>query len=236
MTYRLYYWPGIPGRGEFVRLALEDAGAAYEDVGRQGPAGMKALTALLAGAGDIAFAPPVLEDNNVFVSQTANILMYLGPRLDLAPSDEADRHRANGLQLAIADLVDEAHNTHHPIAPGLYFEDQRAPARLRAGDFLENRMPKYLGYFERVLATAGGDFLVGGRHSYVDLSLFQVIEGLSYAFPRAMERYAERHPGLSRLRSRVTARPRLADYLASPRRIAFNESGIFRHYPELDLD
>ncbi|HEY2483175.1 MAG TPA: glutathione S-transferase [Caulobacteraceae bacterium] len=234
MSYRLYYWPGLPGRGEFVRLALEDAGAPYEDVVRQGEAGMKAMLDLLPGRQGRAFAPPILEDGDVLISQAANILFYLAPRLDLAPADEAGRLAANGLQLTLADLVDEAHNTHHPIAPGLYFEDQREPAKARARDFIAHRAPKYLDYFESVLG--GTAHLVGSRHSYPDLSMFQVIEGLRYAFPRAMSGFAERYPGLARLRERVRERPRLAEYLRSPRRLAFNETGIFRHYPELDQD
>jgi glutathione S-transferase len=236
MTYKLYYWPGLQGRGEFVRLALEDAGAPYEDVARSGAAGMKAMSELLPGGQDLAFAPPVLQDGDLVISQAANILMYLGPRLDLAPGDEGARHRANGLQLTLADLVDEVHNTHHPIAPSLYFEEQRQEAKARTRDFLDNRAPKYLGYFERVLTNGGGEFLVGARHSYVDLSMFQVIEGLSYAFPRAMSGFAERLPGLGRLRERVSSRPRLSLYLQSARRVPFNETGVFRHYPELDQD
>ena len=235
MTYKLYYWPGSQGRGEFVRLALEDAGAPYEDVVRSGAAGMKAMTELLAGGQCIAFAPPVLQDGDLVISQTANILMYLGPRLDLAPENEAGRHLANGLQLTLADLVDEVHDTHHPIAPGLYFEDQRQEAKARARDFLDNRAPKYLAYFEHVLG-AGGGFLAGGRHSYVDLSMFEVIDGLGYAFPRAMSGFADRFPGLARLRDRVASRPRLTLYLESARRLPFNETGIFRNYPELEED
>lgn len=234
MSYRLYYWPGLPGRGEFVRLALEDAGAPYEDVVREGAAGMKAMTELLPGGQGQAFAPPILQDGDLIISQVANILFYLAPRLDLAPADEAGRLAANALQLTLADLVDEVHNTHHPIAPGLYFEDQREPAKARARDFIENRAPKYLGYFENGLR--GMACLVGGSHSYPDLSMFHVIEGLRYAFPRAMSAFAERYPGLARLRERVMERPRLAEYLRSPRRLAFNETGIFRHYPELDQE
>jgi glutathione S-transferase len=226
----------LPGRGEFVRLALEDAGVPYEDIGREGEAGVKAMVDLLPGRGGLAFAPPILEDGEVIVSQSANILMYLAPRLDLAPANEAGRFTANGLQLTLADLVDEAHNTHHPIAPGLYFEDQREPAKARARDFLDHRAPKYLAYFESLLSKSGTTYLVGDRHSYVDLSMFQVIEGLGYAFPRATSGFAEHYPGLASLRQRVLQRPRLAGYLGSARRLPFNETGVFRHYPELDQD
>jgi glutathione S-transferase len=193
---------------------------------------MKAMIDLLAGRGDLAFAPPVLRDGGLLVSQAANILLYLGPRLGLVGDSEAERLQANGLQLTIADLVDEVHNTHHPIAPGLYFEDQREAARARAADFLAERAPKYLGYFERVVGD--GDYAVGAAHSYVDLSLFQIVEGLNYAFPRAMAGFVTRYPALERVRARLAARPRLAAYLASDRRIPFNETGIFRRYPELD--
>ncbi|HXU99568.1 MAG TPA: glutathione S-transferase [Caulobacteraceae bacterium] len=234
MTYQLYYWPGLQGRGEFVRLALEDAAAPYKDVARAGQDGMPAMTALLAGAPDpAAFAPPVLRDGDILVSQTANILMYLGARLGLAPTGPT-AFTANGLQLTIADLVAEVHDTHHPITPGLTYEDQREPAKARTGDFLAHRLPKYLGYFERVLGAQGGEFMVGETHSYVDLSLFQVAAGLAYAFPRAMADFPSRYPALQRLSARVQDRPRLAAYFASDRRVPFNETGIFRHYPELD--
>jgi glutathione S-transferase len=237
MAYELYYWPGIQGRGEFVRLALEEAGAEYDDVAR-GSGGMAAMQRLMNGAAGAhpPFAPPFLKDGDVLVAQTANILLYLGRRLGLAPRDEAGRLWAHQLQLTIADVVDEAHDTHHPIASSLYYEDQRAEAQRRAAGFIAHRIPKYLGYFERVLQrNPGGDHhLVGRRPSYCDLSLFQLVAGLRYAFPQAMARLEPKFPRISNLHDRVAARPRLAAYLKSPRRIAFNEQGVFRHYPELD--
>lgn len=237
MAYELYYWPGIQGRGEFVRLALEEAGAEYVDVAR-GPGGVAAMQRLMDGAAAAQppFAPPFLKDGDVLIAQTANILLYLGRRLGLAPRDEAARLWAHQLQLTIADVVDEAHDTHHPIASSLYYEDQREEARRRAGDFIANRIPKYLGYFERVLErNPGGErHLVGRRTSYCDLSLFQLVAGLRYAFPRAMARLGPGFPRVGGLADRVAARPRVAAYLRSPRRIAFNEQGIFRRYPELD--
>jgi glutathione S-transferase len=229
--YELFYWPKIQGRGEFVRLALEDAGASYTDVARE-EGGMERLFALLRGEGGglRPFAPPVLRHRGLVLGQTANILQYLGPRLGLVLDDEASRIAAHQLQLTIADLVSEAHDTHHPIATGLYYEDQRPEAARRAAHFRQDRLPKFLSYFEKVLV---GDWLVGAA-SYADLSLFQVIEGLSYAFPRSMAALTPSTPRLTALRSRVAARPRLAAYLASPRRVAFNEQGIFRHYADLD--
>ncbi|HTT79468.1 MAG TPA: glutathione S-transferase [Stellaceae bacterium] len=237
MEYELYYWPAIQGRGEFVRLALEEAGAEYADVAR-GRGGVAAMQRLMDGAGAAQppFAPPFLKDGDVLIAQTANILLYLGHRLGLAPRDEAGRLWAHQLQLTIADIVDEAHDTHHPIASGLYYEDQRDEARRRTSDFIANRIPKYLGYFERALARnpRGERHLVGRRTSYCDLSLFQLVAGLRYAFPRAMARLEPDFPRVGALADRVARRPRLAGYLRSPRRIAFNEQGIFRHYPELD--
>jgi glutathione S-transferase len=237
MTYELYYWPAIPGRGEFVRLALEEAGAEYVDVARR-RGGVAVMQRLMDGAG-IAhppFAPPFLKDGDVLVAQTANILLYLGRRHRLAPRDEAGRLWAHQLQLTIADVVDEAHDTHHPIASGLYYEEQQAEARRRADDFIANRIPKYLGYFERVLERnpRGDCHLIGGRVSYCDLSLFQLIAGLRYAFPRGMARLEPRFARMTALHDRIAARPRVNAYLKSARRIAFNEQGIFRHYPELD--
>jgi glutathione S-transferase len=238
--YRLYYWPTIQGRGEFIRLALEEAGAPYIDVAREegAGAGVKAMMAILKGR-DLApppFAPPFLADGEVLIGQTANILAYLGPRHGLAPASEAGRAFVNQLQLTIADLVGEAHDTHHPVGMGLYYADQKTEAARRAKEFRESRIEKYLGYFERVLAANadGPSWLVGPALSYADLSLFQVVEGLRYAFPRAMAAREDRWPRVIALRDRVAERPRIAAYLASDRRISFNEDGIFRHYPELD--
>jgi glutathione S-transferase len=237
MTYELYYWPTIQGRGEFVRLALEAAGADYVDVGRR-PGGVAAMQRLMdeAGAAHPTFAPPFLKDDDVLIAQTANILLFLGRRHGLAPREEAGRLWAHQLQLTIADVVDEAHDTHHPIASSLYYEDQKDEAARRAADFIANRIPKYLGYFERVLEhnPQGERHLVGRRLSYCDLSLFQLVAGLRYAFPGAMARLEPHVPRVAALHDRIAARPQVAAYLKSPRRIAFNEQGIFRHYPELD--
>jgi glutathione S-transferase len=232
MRYKLHYWPGIQGRGEFVRLALEYAGADYVDVWRR--SGISPLSGG-AAAKKPPFAPPYLVAGKQVVAQTANILLYLGPRLRLAPKGEAARLWAHQLQLTIADWLAEVHDTHHPIGPGLYFEEQKREAKRRAGDFLAARLPKYLDYFERVLRRAGGQYLLGRTLTYPDLSLFQMLTGLEYAFPRAMASLAGRYPRVRRLRGRVAAHPRLRRYLASKRRIPFNQEGIFRRYPALDL-
>ena len=237
MRYELYYWAGIQGRGEFVRLGLEAAGAEYVDVARQA-GGEAAMMRLLGGKGaeHLPFAPPFLKVEELIIGQTANILLYLGAHLNLAPADEGGRLWAHQLQLTIADFVDEVHDTHHPIASSLYYKDQRSEARARAADFVKSRTPKYLGYFERVLEhnRAGPAHLVGTKLTYPDLSLFQLVAGLRYAFPRAMARLEPKHPRVIALHDRVVAQPRIAGYLASDRRIPFNEHGIFRHYPELD--
>jgi glutathione S-transferase len=235
MPYELYYWPEIQGRGEFVRLALEEAGAEYADVARKGR-GVDRMLRLMDGRAvpRPPFAPPFLRAEELLIGQTANILLFLGRRHGLAPANEAGRLWAHQLQLTIADLVDEAHDTHHPIASSLYYEDQKREAKRRAADFLERRVPKYLGYFERILEQSGGLWLFGRKLAYPDLSLFQIVAGLEYAFPRAMADAAKAHPRVTALARRVPERPRIAAYLSSPRRIAFNEMGIFRHYPELD--
>jgi glutathione S-transferase len=239
MPYELYYWDGLQGRGEFVRLALEEAGADYVDVSR-GPKGTPAMMALMNSKTEahIPFAPPFLKDGDLIVPQVANILLYLGPKLGLAPKDEALRYIANGLQSTITDIVAEAHDTHHPLATTLYYEDQKDAAKQRSADFIANRIPKYLGYFERVLQQnpAGNQHPVGDGLTYVDLSLFQLIEGLHYAFPRGMTPFAKHYPALAALRAAVAKRPNIAKYLKSDRRLAFNTSGVFRHYPELDQD
>ena len=237
MGYELYYWPTIQGRGEFVRLALEDAAAPYVDVARQ-PDGMRRMQRLLDDpkVARPPYAPPFLRVGRELVAPTANILLLLGERHDLAPRAAAARAFTHQLQLTLADVVTEAHDVHHPLGAGLYYEEQRPAARRNAAQFIAARIPKYLGYFERVLernATRGG-WLVGGRATYADLSLFQVVAGLRYAFPRAMAREERRHRRVMALAEQVAARPRIAAYLASPRRIPFNEDGIFRHYPALD--
>jgi glutathione S-transferase len=236
MVYELYYWPEIQGRGEFVRLALEDAGARYVDVARQ-RGGMSAMLKLLDD-GKVktpSFAPPFLKAGKLLIGQTANILLFLGSRHGLAPATEAGRLWTHQLQLTIADFVAEIHDTHHPIASSLYYEDQRKEAQRRTQDFLKSRAPKYLGYFERVLERSAGNYLVGRTATYADLSLFQVVAGLRYAFPRAMARLEKRHPRVVAVHDRVRERPRVAAYLVSDRRIPFNQLGIFRHYEELDI-
>jgi len=235
MRYELYYWPGIQGRGEYVRLAMEEAGADYADVARS-ERGMAAMMRMMeARSGTPPFAPPFLKAGKLVIGQTANILLYLGSRHGLAPKPEAGRLWVHQLQLTIADLVLEIHDTHHPLGPSLYYEDQRAPAKKRSEEFWNERVPKYLGYFERLLKGNGASYVTGRRLTYVDLSLFQIVEGLRYAFPKRMKAFERNIPGLLGLRDRVAARPNIRAYLESDRRIAFNEEGIFRHYKELDL-
>jgi len=241
MRYELYYWDGIPGRGEFVRLALEEAQADYVEVARLPQRKGGGTKALMHFMRDPAvkrppFAPPYLKAGNLIIGQSANILLYLGPRLRLVPKDEASRLWVHQLQLTIADLVTEAHDVHHPVAVSLYYEEQKREAQRAAQTFVTERIPKFLDYFERVLAAnrRGGGHLVGKTISYVDLSMFQLIGGLCYAFPRNMARRARRYPRLIALCRMVAERPNIAAYLRSERRLQFNEDGIFRHYPELD--
>ncbi|HUD86943.1 MAG TPA: glutathione S-transferase [Xanthobacteraceae bacterium] len=236
MRYELYYWPSIQGRGEFIRLALEEAGANYVDVARRGKRGMAAMMRLLEGKGVAhpPYAPPFLKAGKLVIAQTANILFYLGLRLNLAPCDEAGRLWAHQLQLTVADLVVHIHDTHHPVSGWLYYEEQKPAAKRRTQDFWRYRVPKFLGYFERVLQRNGGQFMVGRRLSYVDLSLFEIVEGLRYAFPKRMKRFEKKIPGLVALRDRVARRPRIKAYLASERRIPFSQWGIYRYFKELD--
>jgi glutathione S-transferase len=237
MRYELYYWPTIQGRGEFVRLALEEAGANYVDVARRpGARGVPAMMKILENQRlpRPPYAPPFLKAGNTVIAQTALILHYLGPRLGLAPRDEAGRLWAHQLQLTVTDLVVHIHDTHHPVSGWLYYEEQKPAAKRRTADFWRYRMPKFFGYFERVLKNNGGKFMVGRRLSYVDLSMFQIVEGLRYAFPKRMKRFEKRVPLLVALHDRVAARPRIKAYLASERRIPFSQWGIYRYFKELD--
>jgi glutathione S-transferase len=234
MRYELYYWPTIQGRGEYVRLALEEAGADYVDAARQ-ESGMAAMMRMMEVRGRTPpFAPPFLKAGKLVIGQTANILFYLGSRHGLAPKAEAGRLWVHQLQLTIADFVLEVHDTHHPLGPSLYYEDQRSEAKKRSAEFWKERVPKFLGYFEALLEESGGGFVTGRRLTYVDLSLFQIVEGLRYAFPKRTKAFEHQIPGLVGLHDRVASRPNIKAYLSSGRRIAFNEDGMFRHYAELD--
>ncbi len=237
MRYELYYWPSIQGRGEFVRLALEEAQADYVDVARRS-GGAERMFKMMGDARTARppYAPPFLKAGKLVIAQVANILLYLGDRHGLAPRDAAGRIWAHQLQLTVTDFVLEAHNTHHPISNALWYRDQKPEAKKYAASFLKHRAPKYLGYFERVLAQnpSGDRHLIGRRLTYPDLSMFQIVEGMRYAFPRGMAGLEKKLPRLVALHDRVAARPNIAAYLASKRRIPFNEDGIFRRYPELD--
>lgn len=238
MRYELYYWPGIQGRGEFIRLALEEAGADYVDMARSNT-GMATMMKFLEGKHILhpPFAPPFLKAGEQMIAQTANILLFLGPRLALAPEDETGRLWTHQLQLTIADLIVEAHDTHHPIASGLYYHEQKPEALRRAGDFIEARLPKFLDYFESVIAhnPDGDTWMVGAALTYVDLSMFQAIEGLRYAFPRTMKNLERAYPRLVALHERVAARKKIKAYLNSKRRLPFSNDDVFRHYKELDM-
>ncbi|MDX3911315.1 MAG: glutathione S-transferase [Sphingobium sp.] len=232
-AYDFWYWPGIQGRGEFVRLTLEAAGIPYRDRARED--GAQALMDDMASH-DVgpAFAPPYISIDGQAVSQTANILSFLSERHDLSPSSMKARYWLNQLQLTIMDVVEEAHDVHHPVAVMLYYDDQKAEAARAAKHFREERIPKYLGWFEKALDAQPGDWLAGTRWSYADLSLFQLVAGLAYAFPRRMACAKDAYPKVMALHARVAALPELQDYLQSERRVPFNQDGIFRHYPELD--
>lgn len=241
MLYELYYWPGIPGRGEFVRLALEEAAAPYLDIARlpeSDGGGVRAIQRVLQNGAlaHLPFAPPFLRAGREWIGQTANILLYLGERLGLAPRNASGQRWVHQLQLTIADFVGEVHDTHHPVGSGLYYRQQKPEAKRRSQEFRASRMPKFLGYFERVMGANGRHrtWMVGSRISYVDLSMAQVIAGLRYAFPVASRRALRKCPRLRALHDEVFSRPNIERYVASARRLAFNDDGIFRRYPELD--
>jgi glutathione S-transferase len=239
MRYELYYWPSNQGRGEFVRLALEEAAADYVDVGRLPEAdgyGVPAILKLI-NAPELKtppFAPPFLKAGDLVIGHTANILMYLGAHHGVAPAEEAGRLWAHQLQLSVTDFAKEIHDTHHPLGAAFYYEEQKVEAKRYTENFLKLRVPKFTTYFETVLTRNGGRHMVGAALSYVDLSMFQLVAGLRYAFPRAMARLEPDLPRLVALHDAVATRPRIAAYLASSRRMPFDEKGVFRHYPELD--
>ena len=248
--YELIYWPGIPGRGEHIRLALEEAGANYTDVANTGKGGVKVVYSQIEAknTGDEhnppPLAPPILKHGDLKISQTPNILMYLGPQLGLVPSQDTNPDgiwHVNSLTLTALDgLSNEAHDTHHPVAVDLFYEEQKEVAKQKSAYYIQDRVPKFLGYFERVLrgkASGGGEWLYGGQLTYADLVLFQTIDGVSFAFPKciAQLRGSGEYEAVFALYERVKARPKVKAYLESDRRQKYSE-GIYRHYPELDLD
>ncbi|KAK7949343.1 uncharacterized protein PG986_010229 [Apiospora aurea] len=245
VPYELIYWPGIPGRGEHVRLLLEEAGATYTDTAHQGPDPVLSMIGA-SNLGDEAnppyLAPPMLRHGDLVISQTPNILMYLAPRLGLAgdssSEDEDAIYRLNALVLTALDgLSNEVHDCHHPIAVSLYYEDQKEESLRRTRDYVANRLPKYLGYFERVLkgkASGEGPWLYGGHLTYADLVLFHCVDGLKFMFPKAMKAMEKEHKGVFELYEAVKSRPKIQEYLASDRRQPYSQ-GIYRHYDELDI-
>ncbi|CAK7218309.1 hypothetical protein SBRCBS47491_003466 [Sporothrix bragantina] len=252
-TYKLIYWPGLPGRGEHVRLAFEEAGVVYEDTAMHEDAVQTVLAQIstdnlaTGSAPNVPpLAPPILEHGDLTISQTSNILMYLAPQLNLAANTSSDDpnaiYRLNALVLTALDgLSNEVHDSHHPICTSLYFKDQRTEAIRSSKQYVKERLPKFLGYFERVLKAqaerdAENKWLYGTEFTYADLVLFQCLDGTSHQFPRAVKQLREggEYERLFALYEAVKQRPNIAAYLASERRQAYGE-GIYRYYKELDV-
>ena len=250
--YELLYWPEIPGRGEFIRLAFEATGTSYKDVANESKDGINAV--LAAKADDLtidsdgnppAFAPPALrilgegkEGKTLVLYQTPAILSYLGDKLGLAGEDEVEKHWILSHTLTALDLNNEAHDTHHPVAVAKYYEDQKEEALKKATDFRENRLPKFFSFFERVLKgndeNGQGKYLVGSKLSYADTTVWHVLNGLKFAFPKELEAREKEFPTLfGTFYPSVQEQSGLKDYLSSDRRKPYS-MGIFRHYPELD--
>ncbi|EJU05030.1 glutathione S-transferase C-terminal-like protein [Dacryopinax primogenitus] len=248
--YILHYWGGIPGRGEYVRLAFEYAGVSYTDSNDSAK-----LLKTLRSTSPSHFAPPMLElPNGKILSQTPAILNYLAPKLGLAGEkgnllknaveDDDEREEAefersivNQLVLTALDLCVEAHDSHHPIASSLYYEDQKQEALRRAEDFLKLRIPKYLAHFEETLRKnkVSHSHLVGKTTTTADLVLFHVVDGLLYAFPRRMGALDKggKYKRVLKLHEKIMAEGGIKEYVESGRRRKFGV-GLFRHYPELD--
>lgn len=240
--YELIYWHMIPGRAEFVRLLFEEAGEEYVDVARRAEekdgTGAECVRRYVTGEapGSAAtYAPPILRVGTLVLSQTANICLFLGRRFGMVGDEEEDWHTANQCAMTVMDVVREAHDTHHPLGSSLYYDDQKEAAKRNADQFLDARLPRFLAYFARTLENSDGPYLLGD-FTYVDLMLFQLMEGLKYAFPHGFEDKVSQTGRLLELHDRVCTRPRIEAYRASDRRMDFNEHGIFRQYPALDID
>lgn len=250
-AYKLIYWPSIPGRGEHIRLAFEATGTPYSDVSNESKDGISAVLEQISDKNHgnenspPPLAPPVLQHGDqVTISQTPNILLYLGPKLGLVPdttNDPIGIYHVNALALTALDgFSNEAHDTHHPIATGDYYEDQKPEALKKAKDYRAARLPKFLGYFQRVLdgpASQGGEYLYGGQLTYADLVLFGTLDGVTFAFPKRLAalRASGKYDKVFALYDRVKEHEKIKAYLASDRRQKFS-NGIYRHYPELDGD
>ena len=109
MPYQLYYWPHIQGRGEVIRLALEEAGVDYTDVAREQNSEEESRNVILNVLQDktlsrVPFAPPFLVDGGIMIAQAANILLYLSDKIGLAPLDEPGRIFAHQIQLTVTDF------------------------------------------------------------------------------------------------------------------------------------
>lgn len=251
-TFELLYHPSVPGRGEFIRLALEAASIPYNDVANNDKKGYSIVQAACSpkSTGDTdgnppAFAPPALrvpgagkDGKTLLIYQTPNILIYLGPHLGLAPEDEVERLWVNQNMLTALDLNNETHDTHHPIAVMQYYEDQKEEALKKSKNFRENRIPKYFSFFERVLKgneeTGKGKYLVSDMLTYADTTLWQVMDGLHFAFPKELEARSNDYPLLfGTFYPSIKEEKHLKEYLASDRRLPYS-MGVFRHYPELD--
>jgi glutathione S-transferase len=233
MTYQLWYWPSIPGRGEFVRLPLEAAGVPYRDMARE--LGADALIEdMKQRQGHKPFAPPYIVEGDLVIGQVAHILTVLSDRHGFGAGELSRDLQLIQLQLDISDIVQEVHSVHHPLAIGKYYHEQKEAALVRAQEFRSERMVKYLKHFEQALSLEDGPFVLGARWSHVDTSLFQLCAGLAYAFPRRFAALQSRYRRVQGACEAVANLPGVAAYRASDRCISFNEDGIFRHYPELD--
>lgn len=250
--YELLYHPSIPGRGEFIRLCFEATGVAYTDIANEKPNGYDEVQNICKPNNNDTtnppiFAPPALRvpgagpnGSPLLISQTPNILMYLAERLGLAPEDEAGTYHVYQLAFTALDLNNEVHDTHHPLAVEKYYEEQKDAALEKARDVREKRLPKFLAYFEACLGfnkeKGGGEgrFLVGSRLTFADLVVWQVIDGLRFAFPKEMEARAGEYPDLLKgFYEGIKQEGGLKEYLKSERRLPYSQ-GIFRYYPELD--
>ncbi|SMY24333.1 unnamed protein product [Zymoseptoria tritici ST99CH_1A5] len=248
--YEILYHPGIPGRGEFIRLAFEVTGTPYTDIANSQKDGyatvqktcMNTTSTASEGSNPPMFAPPALRipgagknGEALVIAQTSNILLYLSEKLSLLPEgDENGKYFVNQLVLTALDLNNEIHDTHHPIGPSLYYEDQKDASLLKAKDVRENRIPKFLSYFERVLKGNGdGKYLVGERVTTADVTVWQVLDGLQFAFPKEMAVRRKEFEALFKWYEGFKEEKGLKAYLGSERRLPYSQ-GVFRYYPELD--
>jgi glutathione S-transferase len=189
------------GRAEVTRLVLAEAGVQYEEENFAVPEGFAALKK----SGRLPFlAVPIWEDNGFTLAQSAAIANHI-----------ARAHGLRGKNPREEALVDQALGAAEDVREE-YRKLMRADASKRAevrAELLSTSLPRWFGHLERQLGATG--YFVGGSITVGDLAIWYAIEiGKDNGFGAALADC----PKLNAWFDRVAARPKIAEYLKSPKR------------------